>query len=141
MGPAASTNGQAVKRVAQYFALLWAAPCSALGLAVAIATLASGGKVRRVGRVLEIYGGAASWLLERMPVGPFAMTLGHTVLGRSGPALDLSRDHELVHVRQYERWGPFFIPAYLLSSLWLWLAGRDAYRENPFEIEAYRAAP
>ena len=130
-----------MKRVAQIFAIVWAAPASALGLAVAAAALATGGKVRRVGRVLEIYGGAARWLLERMPAEPFAMTLGHTVLGRSSAALDLSRDHERVHVRQYERWGPFFIPAYLLSSLWLWLRGRDAYRHNPFEIEAYREAP
>lgn len=130
-----------MKRVARFFAIFWAAPCSALGAAVAAAALASGGKVRRVGTVLEIYGGAASWLLERLPVEPFAMTLGHTVLGRNGAALDVAREHELVHVRQYERWGPFFIPAYLLASLGLWLAGRDAYRENPFEIEAYREAP
>ena len=45
--------------------------------------------------------------------------------------------HEMVHVRQYERWGPFFIPAYLACSLGLWLAGKDAYRDNPFEREAY----
>ena len=130
-----------MKRVAQFFAIVWASPASVLGLLVAAATLASGGKVRRVGVVLEIYGGAASWLLERFPFGPFAMTLGHTVLGRTDAALDLSRKHELVHVRQYELWGPFFIPAYLLSSLVLWLRGRDAYRDNPFEIEAYREAP
>jgi len=129
-----------MKRIVQFLAILWAAPCSSLGMAVGLAALASGGKMRRVGRVLEIYGGAASWLLERLPVEPFAMTLGHTVLGRSGAALDLSREHELIHVRHYERWGPFFIPAYLLSSLLLWVQGRDAYRENPFEIEAYRKA-
>jgi hypothetical protein len=70
-----------------------------------------------------------------------AMTLGHTVIGRTTAALDLSRRHELVHVRQYERWGPLFIPAYLICSLWLRLAGRDAYRDNPFEVEAFREAP
>ncbi len=97
--------------------------------------------MRRVGRVLEIYGGAARWLLEHFPAEPCAMTLGHTVLGRTGAALDLCRAHELVHVRQYERWGPFFIPAYLLCSLALWLRGADPYHDNPFEIEAYREAP
>jgi hypothetical protein len=42
-----------------------------------------------------------------------------------------------VHVRQYERWGPFFIPAYLLCSVWLMLRGYNAYLDNPFEVEAY----
>jgi len=42
-----------------------------------------------------------------------------------------------VHVRQYERWGPLFGPAYLGCSLVLWLMGKRAYRDNPFEVEAY----
>ena len=42
-----------------------------------------------------------------------------------------------VHVRQFERWGPLMGPAYLLSSLVLWLAGRRPYLDNPFEREAY----
>ncbi|MHB8897189.1 MAG: hypothetical protein ACYC6Y_00430 [Thermoguttaceae bacterium] len=66
-----------------------------------------------------------------------AITFGHTILGRDQAALDRCREHEQVHVRQYERWGPFFLPAYLLCSLLLWLGGRDCYRENPFEREAY----
>ena len=65
------------------------------------------------------------------------MTLGHVVLGRSAAALDLSQAHELVHVRQYERWGPLFIPAYLLCALVLHVRGKDGYRDNPFEREAY----
>jgi len=68
------------------------------------------------------------------------MTLGHTVLGLTGAGLDVVRNHELVHVRQFERWGPFLIPAYLLASLVLWLRGRDAYHDNPFEVEAFREA-
>ncbi len=130
-----------MQRVARCLRILWAAPWSALGLIVGLAALASGGKVRRVGLVLEIHGGAASWLLERFPAEPFAMTLGHTVLGRTHAALDICRAHELVHVRQYERWGPLFIPAYLGCSLLLWLRGCDPYRDNPFEVEAYREAP
>ncbi len=65
------------------------------------------------------------------------MTLGHTVLGRTAAALDMARPHELIHVRQYERWGPLFVPAYLLCSLVIWLRGKDAYRDNPFEREAF----
>ncbi len=46
-----------------------------------------------------------------------AITFGHTVLARTQADLDASRSHERIHVRQYERWGLFFIPAYLLCSL------------------------
>ena len=51
------------------------------------------------------------------------------------------RRHEHVHVRQYERWGPLFIPAYLLSSLVQLLRGRNPYRENHFERQAFALAP
>jgi hypothetical protein len=43
-------------------------------------------------------------------------------------------------VRQYERWGAFFFPAYLGSSLWQLVRGRDPYRHNRFEREAFRAS-
>jgi hypothetical protein len=75
-----------------------------------------------------------------MPVDAIAMTLGHVVVGRTAAGLDLAREHELVHVRQYERWGPLFGPAYVLASAYLWFAGRDPYRDNPFEREAYALA-
>ena len=67
------------------------------------------------------------------------MTLGHVIIGVAGPTLESIRPHEWVHVRQYEFWGPLFIPAYLLSSGWLWIAGRHPYWDNPFEVEAYLA--
>ena len=38
---------------------------------------------------------------------------------RRAHALNSLRDHEQVHVAQYERWGVFFVPGYLLSSAWL----------------------
>jgi hypothetical protein len=121
--------------------IAWALPNSLLGFAIGLATLATGGGVRRVGRAIEFHGGLAAWLLQRaapLEGGAMAITLGHVILGRTAAALDISREHEWVHVGQYERWGPFFIPAYLLASLALWLAGRDPYRENPFERAAYR---
>jgi hypothetical protein len=46
------------------------------------------------------------------------------------------RRHERVHVRQYERWGPLFIPLYLGASAWALVNGRDPYCDNPFEREA-----
>lgn len=81
------------------------------------------------------------WILRYcvpIPGGAHAITFGHVVLARDAAALDSSRTHERVHVRQYERWGPLFIPAYLLISLFLLLSGRDSYRENFFEKEAFR---
>lgn len=90
--------------------------------------------------VLEFSGGATAWFLRHLARGAAAMTLGHVILGRTEAELDRCRDHEHVHVRQYERWGPFFIPAYLACSLWLTLRGKRGYHDNPFEVEAYNPA-
>ena len=117
--------------------LLWASPWTALGLLAGLIGLATGGRARRRGPVIEFFGGAVAWLLRHSPGRPGAMTLGHVVLGRTADMLDVARNHELVHVRQYQRWGPLFVPVYLLCSLGLWLAGKDPYRDNPFEREAY----
>jgi hypothetical protein len=59
------------------------------------------------------------------------------ILGASDADLDAARGHEQVHVRQYERWGPFFLPAYLLSSVWQLAMGRRCYRDNYFERQAF----
>jgi hypothetical protein len=120
----------------------WALPWSLCGLVLGLTALVTGGGWQRVGRVLEFHGGALAWLLMRVPIanGAAAMTLGHIVIARSKECLDHSRDHELVHVAQYERWGPLFVPVYLGCSAWLWLRGYDAYLDNPFEEEAYRSA-
>ncbi len=124
-------------------AIAWAAPASLLGLAAGLAGLSTGGRVRRSGRTLEFWGGAVTWLLRHGPYirGALALTLGHVILGQTARELDRCREHELVHVRQYERWGPAFLPAYLGCSLVLWLRGRDHYLDNPFEAEAFRQAP
>jgi hypothetical protein len=121
-------------------AYLWALPWTVVGVAIGSIGLITGGRIQRRGGILEFYGGAVAWLLERTPgtgCGAAAMTLGHVVLGRTTAALDVTRQHELVHVRQYERWGPLFVPAYLLCSAIIWRRGGDGYRDNPFEREAY----
>jgi hypothetical protein len=64
------------------------------------------------------------------------MTFGHVVVGRDQWTLASCRAHERVHVRQYERWGPFFIPAYVAASVWAILRRRHPYFDNPFEVEA-----
>lgn len=118
---------------------LWALPTTCVGLLFLVPTLISGGHSQQVAGVLEIYGGFTTWYLKKAPLagGASALTLGHVVLGRDPATLERTRVHERVHVRQVERWGPLFIPAYLTCSLWLWLRRRDWYLENPFEVEAY----
>ena len=106
-------------------------------MCVGLAALATGGRLRVRSPVVEFYGGLTARLFEHLPARPMAMTLGHVILGRTAAGLDISHSHELIHVRQYERWGPLFVLAYLLCSLGLWLRGKDAYHENPFERQAY----
>ena len=125
---------------------LWALPTTAVGLLMLVlGAIAGGGKVRHrvVDGVLEIHGGFVTWFLSHatlLPGGASAMTLGHVVLGRTEHLLDLTRAHERVHVRQCERWGPLFLPAYGLASLAVWIRGGHPYRDNPFEREAYAIA-
>jgi len=107
-----------------------------VGLLAAAGALLSGGRARCVAGVLEVHGGAATWMLRRLAAS--AMTLGHVVLAIDGPTHELTREHESVHVRQCERWGPLFLPAYGLSSLAAWIRGEHYYFDNRFEREAYR---
>ena len=110
-----------------------------MGLAIGCVGLATGGRGQRHGRVLEFWGGGVSFFLRTFTLMPSAsaITFGHTVLARSKAELERTRAHERVHVRQYERWGPLFGPAYLYHSIRLWLRGEDPYRGNPFEREAF----
>jgi hypothetical protein len=119
---------------------VWVLPTSSIGLLITLPTLLSGGQARWHTGVLEVYGGFASFLLKKMvPLegGASAMTLGHVVIARDAACHTSTRAHERIHVRQCERWGPLFIPAYLMMSLVLKIRGRDGYRDNPFEKEAY----
>ena len=118
---------------------LWASPNTAIGLLLGLAFACGGGRMRAVAGVIEFSGGGLGRLLCKAPppLRFSAMTLGHVLLGVNEAELARVRAHEHVHVRQYERWGPFFLPAYLSSSLWQWLRGRNPYRDNAFEKEAF----
>jgi len=121
---------------------LWAVPTTALGLLATGAALLTGGRARVEQGVLEVHGGATRWLLKSaVPIagGATAITLGHVVLARSPEALSRTREHERVHVRQCEHWGPLFLPAYLAASCWALLRGRPAYTGNWFERCAFQA--
>ena len=69
--------------------------------------------MQRQGVVFEFYGGFVRWLIDRLSGKRFlvAMTLGFTIIARNLDALEASREHEMVHVRQYAIWGPLFVPA------------------------------
>ena len=117
----------------------WAALPTLVGLALALPVLAFGGTARRVGGTLEIAGRPIAGFVARMPARLRfqAITFGHVVLGVDHALLAAVRAHEEVHVRQYERWGPLFLPLYVASSALALACGGDPYRDNCFEREAF----
>ncbi|HYI46146.1 MAG TPA: hypothetical protein VE174_11885 [Actinomycetota bacterium] len=68
-----------------------------------------------------------------------AITFGHVILCVDEPDEALLA-HELAHVRQYESWGPLFIPAYIVAALASVVKGGHPYADNHFEVAARRAA-
>jgi hypothetical protein len=117
---------------------LWAGPTTIIGIFLALASLRRG-HVAIVDGVIEAHGPflrrALAWLTP-LARGADAMTLGHVVIGRDARALELTRAHERVHVRQYELWGPLFVPAYLLAGAWALIQGTHPYFDNRFERDA-----
>jgi hypothetical protein len=119
---------------------LWALPTTSVGLLVTVPTLLTGGHARWHTGVLEVYGGFAAFVLRKLvPLqgGASAMTLGHVVIARDPECHTQTRAHERIHVRQCERWGPLFIPAYFTMCFVMWWRGKRGYLDNPFEREAY----
>lgn len=127
-------------RIAKY---VWAGPWSLVGLGFGLLATLGGADWRVRSGAMEFDGGIFGRALSRLPqpVAFSAITLGHVILAVDRPAMSMLRQHEHVHVRQYERWGPLFVPAYVLSSLVQLFLGRDPYRENRFEREAFAATP
>ena len=119
----------------------WALPNTLLGACFVLPALVSGGGVRFERGALEIHGGFARWFLRKIARGASAMTLGHVILGQNRACLDFTRNHEHVHVGQYMRWGPFFLPAYALSSFLCWCRGENPYFDNRFEKPAFEQFP
>jgi hypothetical protein len=132
-------------RVPRWIIYLWAFPTTMWGLFLAGIIVLSGGTAQVKEGVLEVCGGATDFCLRRV-IGLFlrggasAMTLGHVVLARDFELLLITRAHERIHVRQCERWGPLFIPAYMVASLWAWMTGRRPYKDNFFERQAFQLA-
>ncbi len=116
----------------------WAAPASAVGLALSVLGCVFGARARVTHGVVEVAGGLLARLAERTPgLHQFeAITLGHVVLGHTHDLLARHRAHEHVHVRQFERWGVLLFVAYPACSAYQWTRGRRPYWDNPFECEA-----
>lgn len=128
---------QHIRTARRLMAYAWAAPTTCVGLAAGALTLATGGRAQVRRGAIEFHGGFSRWFAENR--GFAAMTLGHAIIGRDPGCLESCRDHEQAHVRQVERWGPFFLPAYLLASAWAWRRGEHYYLDNWFERDARRA--
>jgi hypothetical protein len=118
-----------VGRIAAY---TWASPNTLIGLVAGLAVLPCGGKVRIVRGVAEFSAGIP------LRVRFDAICFGHVIIGVSEAKLATARDHEHVHVLQYEAWGPFFLLAYAASSAWQLVRGRSVYYDNYFERQARR---
>lgn len=118
--------------------LLWAAPCSAVGMAFAAFILLAGGKAKWSSGALEVtyrdHPASCGKLARKLPFR--GIVFGHVILAVTRAELQTIGAHERVHVRQYERWGPLFFVAYAASSLWQLLKARDPYWYNHFEIQA-----
>ena len=120
-------------------AYAWAGLNTVLGLALGSLMWLAGARARVLRGVVEFEGGRLGRLVAAPAIRcPFrAMTLGHVILAVDAAHLAAAREHEHVHVRQYEAWGPLFLPAYAVSSLWQLARGRRCYRDNWFERQAY----
>ena len=123
--------------------VLWALPLTLIGIALALPTIVCRGHlylVRESTPALLVSGPFADYLLARHPFGAMsAMAIGHIVIADRQALTKQILTHELAHVGQAARWGIVFPFAYLASSAWAALRGRDAYWHNIFEIAARNA--
>ena len=114
-------------------AVAWAAPGTIIGLC--LAPFFERRHVTLIGLGSEVMLCEGARWPRRVGWRYGAITFGHVVLSTRTMSPEVWR-HELVHVRQWERWGPLFVPLYLLASLWAVLRRGHYYRDNAFEVAA-----
>jgi hypothetical protein len=138
-GQTAEQETEEATALLRLLAYLWALPVTVIGLCLGLMSVISGGHWQLRGGVVEVTGGLAGWLLRgsRWWRGGAATALGHVILARDQDCLERSNAHERAHVRQFERWGVFLLPAYFLIGQWLALRGYDRHLDHPFEQQAY----
>ncbi|MFN7291828.1 MAG: hypothetical protein ACK5T6_14660 [Pirellula sp.] len=119
---------------------LWVAPWTILGLLVGLICKPHGVEFAKQRGTLGIFGPGVASLLRKVPIagGAKAMTLGHCILAVDRESWRETFSHEWIHVKQYQWFGPLFVPAYFIESAWQWVRGRDPYRDNRFEKQAYQ---
>ena len=106
-----------IKTVGSCIRYCWVLPVSCIGIVLLPFIILSGGAVKVAAGVIEAEGGILRFLLSRRRFFRIeALTIGHVIFGKNRESLKRCRDHEHVHVSQYERWGPLFPLLYLLSS-------------------------
>ncbi len=118
--------------------LLWALPCSAVGIVLACIPLLAGGRAKWSSGAMEVTyrenQASCGKLARKLPFR--GIVFGHVILAVTCEELRIIGPHERVHVQQYGRWGPLFFFAYGASSIWQLIRGRSAYWDNHFEIQA-----
>ncbi len=110
-------------------AYVWTSPNTVLGLVVGALSFQ---RPRVVSGVVVFDGPVRGSLWVVRVFRRSAITFGHVVVSNR-PLRGRLLVHELHHVRQYERLGPLYLPAYLAIYLF------TGYRRHPFEIAAARA--
>lgn len=123
--------------------MIWAAPLTVFGVLLALPVVLFRGHVVLVRGhtiALLVRGPLADHMLSHHPFGSMnAMAIGHIIIAVNEGLSSRVLIHELAHVRQAARWGVVFPFAYLASSAWAAIRGRDAYWHNRFEIAARKA--
>ncbi|HTG47241.1 MAG TPA: hypothetical protein VK646_06275 [Actinomycetota bacterium] len=113
-----------------WLGFVWTSPNTVLGLVAGALTF----QRPRVHEGLLVFDREPRGLTAAMlRLDRAAMTVGFVVVSAE-PVEGTLLAHEREHVRQYCRWGPLFIPVYLL------LAIGYGYRRHPMELAARRAA-
>lgn len=115
---------------ARLLALVWAAPITLAGLLAGAGT-AVAPRLRDGVVLFTPARGITGEVVRRR--GFAAASLGHVVIALEAPSRSLMA-HELVHVRQAERLGPFMAPVYLA------LLAVHGYQRHPMERAARLAA-
>jgi hypothetical protein len=116
--------------VPTWLGFIWTSPNTLVGLLVGVLTF----QRPRIAHGLLLFDRGPRGVTAVMRrANRLAMTVGFVVVS-SVPVEGALLAHERWHVRQYMRWGPLFIPVYLL------LAIGYGYRRHPMERAAERAA-
>jgi hypothetical protein len=113
-----------------WLGFIWTSPNTVIGLVLGFLTF----QRPRVAHGALLFDRTPRGLTALMPrLNRSAMTVGFVILS-ARPLTGTLLAHELHHIRQYEAWGPLFIPVYFLLAIGF------GYRRHPMEVRAQIAA-